>query len=150
MSTTELPPLAQPRSDGTALAPRLLAALRTTMFGSRLLVTPRRLGQIAEEAAGSYQRYLAGEECDDTVEDFGQRLAQDGLGHRSTLALVGALHESAGALAPCEPSVARAAARYSTHLLAGYMEAREAYLLKEQERTRLALERARAQHDEGG
>jgi hypothetical protein len=35
--------------------------------------------------------------------------------------------------------------RYSNPLLAGYMAGREAYLLQEQERTRLALERARAQ-----
>jgi hypothetical protein len=35
-------------------------------------------------------------------------------------------------------------ARYMLALLAGYMQGREAYLLAEQERTRLALERVRA------
>jgi hypothetical protein len=129
--------------DSEALAGKLQAALRATLFGSRLTITPRRSGQLAAACAASLQRYLAHEEDDASVNRFGQNLAQEGLGHSSLLAKVEVLQGLALAHGP-QPPATPSVERYILALLAGYMQSREAYLLAEQERTRLALERARA------
>lgn len=125
-----------------ALAGKLQAALRATMFGSRLTITPRRSSQLAAACATSLQRYLAREEDDASINRFGQDLAHEGLGHSSLLAKVEVLQGVALAHGP-QPAAAPGIERYILALLAGYMQGREAYLLAEQERTRLALERAR-------
>lgn len=121
-----------------ALARQLQAALRATIFESRLAVTPRRLAQLADEAAADFIGYADGHN-DAMARALGRRLAGEGLGHRAALALVEALHSAAETQGQRQTT-----AQYCTQLLWGYMEAREEHLLREQERTRIALERARA------
>lgn len=123
------------------LARQLQASLRATIFESRLAVTPRRLAQLADEVAADFIGYAA---CRDgaMARARGRRLAGEGLGHSAALALVEALHMAAET-----PEQRQATVAYCTPLLCGYMEAREEQLLREQERTRIALERARARHE---
>lgn len=143
MFAADLPNLAPAAIGSEALTARLLVVLRATMFDSRLTITPRRSSQIAASCAGALQRYLADAEGAAAATVFGQSLAQEGLGHSSLLALAEVLLES-GSPQANQADAARTPARYTLALLAGYMQGREAYLLAEQERTRLALERARA------
>lgn len=131
-----------PPVSAEALAPALLAALRPTLFESGRLVSPRRAGQLAATFAGSFQAYSADEAGDTAARAFGQQLAHEGLGHSGALALVAALHQQVDA----GPSAdRRRAVAYCGALLAGYMAAREALILREQEQTREALQRARAE-----
>jgi hypothetical protein len=127
------------------LSKSLRSALQGTLFGSRKLVTPRRLGQIAEDASSSFGAYLDGVNDAQTVCDFGRRLASDGFGHTTILALVATLQTYTWNQPVGHDGKQPAAVSYSTSLLRGYMEEREAYLLKEQEMTRRALDRARTQ-----
>lgn len=125
--------------DARELTEQLRTALQATLFGSRLMVTPRRIGQIASEATSAFLAYLTAPEDDGAATLFGRRLANDGLGHTTLLTLVGALQQFAW-----ERSVTPLANSYCGKLLGGYMEGRELYLLSEQERVRTALDRARA------
>lgn len=131
--------------DTTVVAQRLLTALRSTLFGSRLTITPRRISQIASEIAADFCHYTSGTGNADATRTFGRRLANDGLGHSAVLALVSALHEVAWQHHQSEATAAPISVSYNGALLAGYMEERETYLLKEQEISRLALERVRTQ-----
>lgn len=128
----------------TELAGRLAGALRATLFASNLRINPRRLQTIAAAAADSYLAFAAGELQPAAATAYGRSLAADGLGHAGVVALVEALLLAAWADEPGEAAPPRALG-YTSSLLAGYMAAREAALLQEQERTRVALERVRAQ-----
>jgi hypothetical protein len=130
------------------LSKSLRSALQDTLFGSRKRVTPRRLGQIAEDASASFGAYVESPTDAQTVCDFGRRLASDGLGHTTILALVATLQTYTWGQAVGHGAKQPAAVSYSTSLLCGYMEEREAHLLKEQEMSRRALDRARAQEAE--
>jgi len=77
---------------------------------------------------------------------YGWRLAAAGIGHRATLALVDALHRICWESADRGSGGSPASVRYSNPLLAVYKATREVSLLREQERTRLAIGRARAQN----
>lgn len=146
MSLTNEPVTTSSALDAERLSQRLLAALRATLFDSRLSVTPRRVGQIAAEAAGAFTGYRGDPADDAAAHAAGRRLAQEGLGHASILAIVAALHDAALAGPGATlPAAGRHATQYCGRLLAGYMAAREADLLVEQERTRQALDRARGQ-----
>lgn len=121
------------------LAQKLSIALRATLFESRLTVTPRRAAAIAAEAASSFEDYLAGQTDAEAAWRLGGYLVKEGLGHNTLLALLAALdgHGAEGA------TPGRTPLGFCLPVLGGYMAAREDYLLKEQERIRLALERAR-------
>ena len=74
------------------------------------------------------------------MRERGQKLAQEGLGHRSIVMMTEALRQF------CRENVNPgevAAGGYANVLLEGYMVGRERTLLKEQERTREAYLRAR-------
>jgi hypothetical protein len=126
------------------LTDRLAAALRATLFASKLRITPRRLQTIAAGAAASYLAFAAGELEPAAVDAYGRELAADGLGHATLLALVELLLRAAWEAEPGEGAPSKALG-YTGALLAGYMAAREEALLREQERTRAALDRVRAQ-----
>lgn len=126
--------------DVPELTDQVRSALQATLFGSRLRVTPRRIGQIAGEASAAFLAYLAAPEDGEAARLFGLRLANDGLGHTTLLALVGALQQFAW-----ERAGTPLANTYCGLLLGGYMEGREQYLLAEQERVRNALDRARTE-----
>jgi hypothetical protein len=131
--------------DGAGLAAALKQALQATVFTSSLRIAPRRIQQISHEIAAAFHEFQKERQDTAITYTYGRHLAQEGLGHDGILALIDVLHracwESAGATASGLP----ASAQYCHPLLAGYMAGREAHLLQEQERTRLALERARTQ-----
>ena len=126
------------------LAERLAGALRATLFASNLRINPRRLQAIAGAAADSYLAFAAGDLEPAAAAAHGRALAGDGLGHAGVVALVEALLLAAWADEPGEAAPPRALT-YTSSLLTGYMAAREQALLQEQERTRVALDRVRAQ-----
>ena len=131
--------------DKGRLTVELGQTLRQTLFSSGLRVSPRRVNQIGQEEAAAFFKFLETED-EEAVCARGQRLAAEGLGHRSILAMTETLRrvcrESADPAAA--PTVA---GRYVNVLLEGYMAGREAFLLQEQERTRRALQRAQARQD---
>jgi hypothetical protein len=122
----------------------LKRVLHTTIFSSNLCISPRRVGQIALDMAKMLRQFLEQQDNAEATHAYGQHLAGEGVGHRSILALVEVLHCASWAQADSQGVEIPASIACSSHLLAGYMAGREAYLLQEQERTRLALERARA------
>ena len=130
--------------DETCLAAELKQALQATIFTSSLRIAPRRVYQISQEFAAAFRQFLDEQKHAEVAYAYGQRLAKEGIGHGAILALIDVLHrvcwESADATADGLP----ASVQYCNPLLAGYMAGREADLLREQERTRLALDRARA------
>ncbi len=127
------------------LATELRQTLRQTLFSSGLRVSPRRVNQIGQEVAATFIKFLERED-EETARTHGQRLAVEGLGHRSILMMTESLRRV------CRESVAPAAAppvagRYVNALLEGYMAGRETSLLQEQERTQRAFQRAQARQD---
>ena len=123
----------------------LKRALQSTIFSSNLRVSPRRVNQIALEIAVTFCLFLAERDSDAPTFEYGQRLASEGVGHRTMLALIEVLHRASWELADISGADLPASVQCSSQLLAGYMAGREAYLLQEQERTRMALDRARTQ-----
>ncbi len=124
---------------GQTLARKLATTLRATLFESRLTVTPRRADAIAAEAARSFEGYMSGQSDGATAAALGEHLVREGLGHSTLLALLAALDGQM----PEDAIPGRTALGFCIPVLGGYMAAREDYLLKEQERIRLAVERAR-------
>ena len=124
---------------------RLRQSLQATFFDNDRNCSPRRLGLLARELTESFARYLNGEAPDEAVRALGDRLARDGIGHQSVLGLIDSLHRVGWARAQAADSAPPASLGYCGPLLAGYMRGREDALLKEQEQTRLALDRARSQ-----
>jgi hypothetical protein len=132
--------------DENHLVSELKQALQATIFTSSLRIAPRRVHQIAQEIAAAFRRFLEAQEHADIAYTYGQTLAGEGISHQAILALIDALHRICWESAHRSTSGSPVSVRYGNPLLAGYMAEREASLLREQERTRLALERARA-HD---
>jgi hypothetical protein len=137
-------PVASLHLSPAELTSELAAALKTTLFASNLRINPRRLQGIAADTTAAYLSFVAGELRDADANGYGRRLAGEGLGHAGLLALVATLLRSAWGSGP-EDGAVHPAITYTGALLAGYMAAREEALLQEQERTRVALDRARAQ-----
>jgi hypothetical protein len=131
--------------DQERLEIELKRALQSTIFSSNLRVSPRRVNQIALEIAATFRQFLAERDSDAPTFEYGQRLASEGVGHRTMLALIEVLHRASWELADIGGADLPASVQCSSQLLAGYMAGREAYLLQEQERTRMALDRARTQ-----
>jgi hypothetical protein len=124
--------------DETYLAVELKQALQATIFTSGLRIAPHRVQQISQEFAAAFCQFLEEQPHAEVAYAYGLRLAQEGIGHGAMLALVDVLHHV------CWESADPTSVQYGNPLLAGYMAGREADLLREQERTRLALDRARA------
>lgn len=128
------------------LATGLSQALRQTLFSGGLRISPHRVDQVSQEVADAFFKFLETED-EGTARVYGRHLAAEGMGHRSILTMTEALRrvcrESANPVAAL-PSVA---GRYVNALLEGYMAGREASLLREQERTLRAFQRAREQQD---
>ena len=131
--------------DRERLEIELKRALQTTIFNSNLRISPRRMNQIALDIAKAFGQFLEEQASAETIYAYGQHLASEGVGHRTILALIEVLHRASWEQADSRGADLPVSVRCSSQLLAGYMDGRETYLLQEQERTRLALERARAQ-----
>ena len=133
------------KPDQSRLVTALQQALQATIFHSRLRIAPRRMQQIAQQVATAFHEFVEEQEDVDSAYAFGQRLAHEGIGHHTILALLDVLHHTCWESAHATGAGLPASVRYGKPLLAGYMAGREAYLLQEQERARVALERARTQ-----
>lgn len=131
--------------DETDLATELGQALRRTLFSSGLRISPRRVGQIGQEAAATFLEFLETED-EEAARAHGEHLAAEGLGHRSILTMTEALRQACrqDANPAALPAVA---GRYVNALLEGYMASREASVLQEQARTVRAFQRARERQD---
>lgn len=125
------------------LVEELTQALQTTLFSCTGRITPRRVKQIAQEMAKAFLQFAQNEDPA-TARAYGRQLAQEGIGHRAALSLSEALRRTCWESANPGFQLLPASGRYVGALLEGYMAEREALLLQEQERTRLALERAQA------
>jgi hypothetical protein len=123
----------------------LKRALQSTIFNSNLRISPRRMNQIAQDIATMFGQFLEEQASAETTYAYGQHLAGEGMGHRTILALIEVLHRASWGQADSRGADLPVSVRCISQLLAGYLVGRETYLLQEQERTRLALERARAQ-----
>ena len=132
-----------PGIDSERLACDLKQALQATMFTSTLRISPRHIQRIAQDVATTVEQFVAGSSDASKLQTYGQNLVAEGLGRQSMLALVQVINLTLWESA--EPALRQIAIAGSlTHpLLDGYIAGREAHLLREQERTRVALERAR-------
>lgn len=130
----------------------LKEALRSSMFSNRMRISPRRLGEIAEEETMSFAAFLA-QNDHDRVEQRGYMLAHEGLGHRAIVSVCTCLrmfwlNSSASVTALMSESVEHVEA-YTGAVLEGYMRGREEEVKREQERTRAAYLRTLAYEPEG-
>lgn len=127
--------------DEENLVTELKQALQETLFSSGLRISPRRVSQMAQAVAASFLQFLEREDQAAT-RAYGQELAQAGLGHPSALALTEALRRACWENTNPGTGLLPVSGRYVGALLQGYMEEREASILREQERTAQALQRA--------
>jgi hypothetical protein len=146
--TTEDTSFAQQKADvdETALVTALEQALQATLFTSTLRIAPRRIRQIAQQKGATFCRFLQQPGDTATIYAQGQHLATEGIGHRAILSMVAVIYRHTWSA--CDTMV-DTLALYSGALLEGYMTEREAHVLREQERTRLAWERARSNMQAG-
>ncbi|TEU14004.1 MAG: hypothetical protein E3J21_17125 [Anaerolineales bacterium] len=127
----------------TAIASELHQALRATDMSNRLLISPRRLEEMAQEEVETFLHFLETGDEEETRQR-GVRRASEGLGERSALAMTEALRRACW-MANLDREALRVALEasgcYVNAFLEGYMSGREEDILKEQERTRHAFQR---------
>jgi len=120
------------------LISRLREALEATAFSNRFLLPPRRLPQIAKAEADAFLDFLRTGDAD-RIREQGVKRAEEGLGEQAMLRLGTTLGQF------CRDDLADEALRagdvYADALLEGFMEGREAIVLREQEQIRGALQR---------
>jgi len=120
------------------LIDRLREVMEATAFSNRFLLSPRRLPQIAQAEADAFLDFLKTGDAD-RIREQGVKRAEEGLGERAMLRLGTTLRQF------CRDKLAdealRAADVYTNALLEGFMEGREAIVLREQEQIRVALQR---------
>ncbi|TEU14370.1 MAG: GAF domain-containing protein [Anaerolineales bacterium] len=121
-----------------ALISQLRKVLEATAFSNRFLLPPRRLPQIAKAEADAFLDFLKTGDAD-RIRQQGVKRAEEGLGEQAILRLGTTLGQF------CRDYLAdealRAADVYADALLEGFMEGREAVILREQEQIRRALQR---------
>jgi PAS domain S-box-containing protein len=145
-------PASSPRQAKRDLLAALLESLlRESIFDNRYSMHPRRVPTLAAEQAECYLVALAGGagvagSSREPVLAEGARLAREGLGEKTILALTTALRcfcrDEIKADAKVLNDVASRTDAYTSALLEGYMAAREAQLLGDQEQLRRALSTA--------
>lgn len=115
--------------------------LQATQF-TNTRIPPRRMQQIISDMGDAFAAFHTLDESS-AVHVHGQHLAQYGLSHQSIAAVVQVVYRAGLADRSEDAADFALSNKYATALLHGYMQEREAQLLREQERTHLALERAR-------
>ena len=123
-----------------ALTANLRASLRRTALSNRMLLAPRRLDEVGAQVARAFLQFVESED-EKGAYAYGRQLALEGLGHRAILEMTEALRQSCRELGN-PGSLPTTAGRYANALLEGYMAGREEDLLREQERTQRAFQRA--------
>jgi len=120
------------------LLSRLQETLEATAFSNRFLLSPRRLPQIAKAETDAFLDFLKTGDAD-RIRAQGVKRAEEGLGERAMLRLGTTLRQFCRDYQAGE--ALRAADVYADALLEGFMEGREAIVLREQEQIRRALQR---------
>jgi hypothetical protein len=138
-------PTTLPGIDSDRLADDLKRALQATMFTSTLRISPRHLQRIAQDLGTAVERFVAGQIGASDMQAYGQHLVAEGLGRQSLLALVQVINRTFWESSDSALQQLAITGSLTHPLLDGYIAGREAHLLREQERTRAALERARTQ-----
>ncbi len=130
--------------DDQTFTTNLSQALRSNAFSNRMLIAPRRLGQMAGEEVANFRSFLQTQDTKQVVEQ-GRSLALQGLGQPSILNMVTALRRTCltGANETISP-LFELAEQYTSALLEGYMQGREEEIFQEQERTRKAYFRTQS------
>lgn len=140
---------ALPAIDREQLVEDLKRDLRRHIFENSLCISIRRVTDTAEAFADAFACYLQdGDEA--RVSEFGSRLALEGLGYASLLAqtftiwrFCGVGNEtSASSLLPVQAST------FTRALIQGYTHSREENILREQQLTYQAVQRARQSQEE--
>ena len=125
-----------------AIVSDLHQALQATDMSNRLVISPHRLEEIAQEEAETFLHFLETGNEEETRQR-GARRASEGLGERSALAMTEALRGTCW-IANLDREALRvaleASGRYVNAFLEGYMSGREEEILKEQERVRHAFQ----------
>ncbi len=125
------------------LVGRLREALEATLFSNRSFIRPSHLNRIAAEEAGAFFAFLKDEDVA-VIRAQGAKRAEEGLGEPGALRLGATLRRFC--LAHLEGGLLQvgleATDAYTGAFMEGFMEAREAIVLDEQERIRAALQRA--------
>ena len=128
----------------TTIVSELRQALRATGLSNRLLISPGRLAEIAQEQVEAFLGFLeTGDE--EEIRQRGACRASEGLGERSVLAMTEALRQACWTSNPGREALGvalEASGRYVNAFLEGYMSGLQAEILREQERTRSAFQRA--------
>ena len=117
-------------------------ALQETMFLNALGINPRQLRDVIQSCNKCFKQFLINDEII-PIENYGQHLANIGMGHQGVLALVQAINQWCGRADNTQLYEIALSSRFSLPLLKGYMQAREQRILFQQEQTRIALDRAR-------
>jgi PAS domain S-box-containing protein len=125
----------------------LQALLRETAFDNRYSLHPRQLVAIGSEVTEAFLRFLdASDEAG--VKASGGRLAREGLGEKTILKLTSRLRTffrmELNAGAQVHSATFDAVEHFTTSLLDGFLSAREAQILTDQEQLRRALSTALA------
>ena len=115
------------------------ALLRETAFDNRYSLHPRQLAQVAVEVAEAFWSFLEASVAGQ-AESRGEHLALEGLGEKTILLLTSRLR----GFCRQDPRDLDAAERFTTSLLEGFLRAREAQILTDQEQLRRALSAALA------
>lgn len=117
-------------------------SLRLTLFNSRAFLHPRQIDEIATAIAVAVSAYLQSPNIQQAKE-FGVTLCNLGLANEAVLGLGRSLREFHGA---SDDQVAFTVDIFHQLMVQGYIEAREAIVLGEQERIRSALQHTLHRH----
>lgn len=129
------------------LSAAILEGLRTEIYGNRMMISPRRLREIAQVEEAAFAQFQQDSDLQ-AVRAHGHALALEGLGHRAMLRLTSALRHTCWLNYGAQtiwPEVSREMEDYASALLEGYMTGREADLKLEQQRTHDAYVRTLSQ-----
>jgi hypothetical protein len=116
--------------------------LHESAFDNHFTLHPRRLAEIGAQQVEQYVAFLESNENDGILAKAGA-LAEEGLGERTILRIASTLRLFCFEQLARDPDLLReanhATEEYTSRLLEGFMAGREALILREQERTRVAL-----------
>jgi PAS domain S-box-containing protein len=127
------------------LADALKARLREAVFENRYSLHPRRLAELGTENAGIFLNFLEAPDRTDALA-YGQKLAREGIGEKTMLLVASDIQrfcrtELGSDIELLNPAL-DAVDAFSSRLLDGFMKAREAQILTDQEQLRRALSAA--------
>ncbi|MER2598045.1 MAG: hypothetical protein ABTQ73_00805 [Caldilineales bacterium] len=128
---------AKAQLDQSGLAQEIGKALRATVFSSGMNIAPRRVQVIADQMT---ERFFAfrNDGNEQAALDYGQTLADEGLGVPSVLVMTEQIRQAAYAAAGSEAALLKAAAGFCNRVIEGFIRQHESGLLQQQERAHRA------------